>query len=270
MARRRKESGLDLIAAMPWPFGVALGLLAYVGIRHGIGWYFSHYGGPLLKGVGEQAANGAHAPLAWAALMLCWIAALVSFLKQRQRKTLLDAQSGLDSLRRISWREFEMLVGEAYRRQGYRVEETGLGGADGGVDLVLHKDGRRTLVQCKQWRARQVSVATVREMWGLLAHHGAGAVKIVCAHAFTHDAADFARGKPIELVTGRALLDLINAVRSTGNSAPAVAPVMSAVPPTCPRCQSAMAERSNRRNGERFWGCTAYPRCRGTRPIVSA
>lgn len=267
---RRKESGLDVVAALPWPFGVVLGVLAYVAIRHGVGWYFTHNGGPLLKTVGEQAAQGAYAPLAWMALALCWVGALVSYLNGRRRKRLLETQTGLDSLRSISWREFEMLVGEAFRRQGYRVEENGLGGADGGVDLVLHKGSRRTLVQCKQWRARQVSVATVREMWGLLAHHGADAVKIVCAHAFTRDAADFARGKPIELVTGQALLDLINAVRSTGNSAPAVAPVMSAVPPTCPRCQSAMAERNNRRSGELFWGCAAYPRCRGTRPIVSA
>ncbi len=35
----------------------------------------------------------------------------------------------------MSWREFEMLVGEAFRLGGYTVSETGGGGADGGVDL---------------------------------------------------------------------------------------------------------------------------------------
>ena len=48
------------------------------------------------------------------------------------------------------WREFEMLVGEAFRLQGYQVVETGGGGADGGVDLVLRKDRETFLVQCKQ------------------------------------------------------------------------------------------------------------------------
>ncbi len=38
-----------------------------------------------------------------------------------------------DVLDGMSWREFEMLVGEGFRLQGYQVVETGGGGADGGV-----------------------------------------------------------------------------------------------------------------------------------------
>ena len=53
----------------------------------------------------------------------------------------------------MSWREFEMLVGEAFRRRGCFVEETGLGGKDGGIDLVVSKGGRKELVQCKQRRS---------------------------------------------------------------------------------------------------------------------
>lgn len=67
----------------------------------------------------------------------------------------------LERIAALGWRNFERLVGEAYRRHGYSVEETGLGGADGG----------RVLVQCKQWRRRRVPVNVVREMYGLLAHH---------------------------------------------------------------------------------------------------
>ncbi|WP_081423884.1 topoisomerase DNA-binding C4 zinc finger domain-containing protein [Celeribacter ethanolicus] len=26
-----------------------------------------------------------------------------------------------------------------------------------------------------------------------------------------------------------------------------------------------MVERTNRQNGEKFWGCSRYPKCRGTR-----
>jgi HJR/Mrr/RecB family endonuclease len=48
-------------------------------------------------------------------------------------------EAGLDSLGRMTWREFEMLVGEDFRRSGYSVKETGLGGADGGIDLTLQK-----------------------------------------------------------------------------------------------------------------------------------
>jgi len=34
---------------------------------------------------------------------------------------------------------------------------------------------------------------------------------------------------------------------------------------TCPDCGSDMKLRTNRQNGDKFWGCTKYPDCRGTR-----
>lgn len=33
----------------------------------------------------------------------------------------------------------------------------------------------------------------------------------------------------------------------------------------CPDCGSPMKERTNRQNGNKFYGCTKYPDCRGTR-----
>ncbi|HXR08658.1 MAG TPA: four helix bundle suffix domain-containing protein [Candidatus Acidoferrum sp.] len=41
-------------------------------------------------------------------------------------------------------------------------------------------------------------------------------------------------------------------------------------PPACPLCAQAMALRTARKGehaGSRFWGCTAYPACNGTRPL---
>ncbi|WP_225309266.1 topoisomerase DNA-binding C4 zinc finger domain-containing protein [Hypericibacter adhaerens] len=40
--------------------------------------------------------------------------------------------------------------------------------------------------------------------------------------------------------------------------------------PLCPVCGSPMAARlakKGRRKGQHFWGCTRYPRCRGTKPM---
>jgi restriction system protein len=59
----------------------------------------------------------------------------------------------INAARSLSWREFEELVAKAYRRQGYTVIENPGSGPDGGIDLVLKKDGNLVLVQCKQWRA---------------------------------------------------------------------------------------------------------------------
>jgi restriction system protein len=110
-------------------------------------------------------------------------------------------------------------------------------------------------------------------MYGLLAHHSADAVKIACIGTFTRDAARFAEGKPIELIGGEELMRMIREVQAakSENVRPAefeaavpTAPASSAAP-TCPRCGKAMVERGNRKTGQKFWGCSAFPACRGVR-----
>ena len=200
---------------MPWQAGVLLGLIGYIAIRYGIGWYFDSTGNVLLSGFAKVARDGSLAPLAWMLLVGCWIGALFSFLNRDKRRRLLDSQTGIESLRAMRWSEFEMLTGEAFRRQGYAVEETGLGGADGGIDLILRKSGQTTLVQCKQWQNRQVGVTVVREMYGLLVHHQAAAVKIVALGDYTTDARRFAQGKPIELIHGGELIATVRKLQTT-------------------------------------------------------
>lgn len=263
---RRKDSGLDLVAAMPWPAGVFVGILAFLAVRYGVGRYFDRYGGPFLQGFAAQANKGMFTPLAVMLMLACWMAAAVSYVRRKTRKRLLDTQTGLDSIAAMNWREFEMLVGEAFRRQGYSVEETGLGGADGGIDLVLRKDGRTELVQCRQWRNRQIKPSVVREMWGLVAHHRASGVKIVCTGEFTREAEAFADGKAIDLVNGERLFSMIRSVRAMEQSTDRVEPIFSSEPLGCPKCGASMVRRTNRHSNEQFWGCSAYPRCKATRP----
>lgn len=211
---KRKQSGFEVVASMPWPVGIVLGLIVYIAIRHGIGWYFGATNNPYTSGLGKLAATGIYAPLGWILLVGFWIAALASFIGHRSRRQLFDKQTGIDSLRHMNWRQFEQLAGEAFRRQGYAVEGTGLGGADGGIDLILRKNGQTTLVQCKQWQTWQVGVKVVREMYGLLVHHQAAAVKIVALGDYTSDARRFAQGKPIELIHGGELIATVRSLQT--------------------------------------------------------
>jgi hypothetical protein len=79
------------------------------------------------------------------------------------------APNGAQAIDGMSWQDFERLIGEAFRRRGYAVAATGGGGADGGVELMLTKGGEKSLVQCKHWRAQQVGVTVVRELYGVMA-----------------------------------------------------------------------------------------------------
>jgi restriction system protein len=250
-----------------------MGIAGFLAVRYGLAWWLSQHGGMLAQGIARHS-DSALAPLAWIVLIVCWIAALFSFLGARHRRRLLDTRTTLESLAAGGWRQYELLVGEAFRRQDHSVEETGMGGADGGIDLILRKDGRRTLVQCKQWKRQQVGVSVVREMYGLLAHHQAHAVKIVCIGSYTKEAAQFAQGKPIELIGGKRLLEMIQAAQRGGaaeaslNSRiePTLVPAIDAAAKSlmCRQCGSPLVQRTNRRTGEAFLGCSQFPRCRGT------
>jgi len=264
---------MDIVAALPWPVGVALGIAAFLGIRYGIPAYISSATTGTFQQLGPALSKSLR-PIAWFVLIVCWIAAGFSFFKAQHRKKLLETQTGLDSIAAMDWRDFERLVGEAFRRRGYTVEETGLGGADGGIDLILRKDGRTQLVQCKQWRQRQVKASVVREMWGLVSHHEADGVKIVCVGEFTRDAKEFAEGKAIELITGAGLLVMIREVQSTPErpriAQPESVPTTTPVQPTppCPKCGGTMLRRINKTTKAAFWGCASFPGCRGTLEAV--
>ena len=84
------------------------------------------------------------------AVLVVW--ALAEIWKRTNRR-LLDSQTDLSSIKDISWRDFERLVCEAYRRQGYLAEVVGSDSGDGGVDVLLHGRGQKALVQCKQWQS---------------------------------------------------------------------------------------------------------------------
>lgn len=89
-------------------------MLGLRSVRYGIAWWFSHHGGPLAQGFTQ--AGALFAPLAWLVLAICRLAAFLSFLAARQRRRLLDTCTDLDSRAAGGWSQFELLVGEAFRR----------------------------------------------------------------------------------------------------------------------------------------------------------
>jgi len=188
----------------------------------------------------------------------------VAQLAKLRRKQIYERQTGLASITKLPWREFETLVGEAYRREGYEVQETGGGGADGGIDLILRRGGEKTVVQCKQWKVLKVGVKPIRELYGVMVAEHAQKAVFVTSGVYTEEARRFAAGKPLELVDGEKLVALMSLTKETQTPAPLVAPQ----PPACPQCGTAMALRTARRGnnaGKQFWGCSAYPKCKGIR-----
>ncbi|KQP44632.1 restriction endonuclease [Pseudorhodoferax sp. Leaf274] len=305
MGRRRRSSTaddlMDLVALLPWWGGVALAAVSYW-LLHAVATRplpTVQTGKQLSEALPTMLWQGFATGGQYLIPFICLLGALASFLRRRKRKALFDTASqasGPDALQGMSWQEFEMLVGEGFKRRGYTVRETGGGGADGGVDLVLTKGGERFFVQCKQWKAFKVGVSTVRELYGVMAAEGVAGGFAVTSGQFTKDAAGFASGRNIQLLDGRALAQLLREGRSQqtakartaersspnnpasdGQQTPAAQreqPHSSTEPtgnPNCPRCSKPMVRRVAKKGaatGKGFWGCSAYSTgCRGTRDI---
>jgi restriction system protein len=278
MGRRRKTSTADdiveIVSWLPWWGGVLLAVVVWVlfevftptlpsaaGLKPG-----------QIPGFATQSLFAQLAPIfKYLFCFLCMLGALVSFIGRRKRQALLkDAQGpgGASAVHGMTWREFEMLVGEAFRQQGYAVAETGAAGPDGGVDLVLRKGAERYLVQCKQWRALKVGVSVVREHYGVMAAQGAVGGFVVTSGRFTREAESFAAGRNIQLIDGPRLQTMIETAQTRAPASAARAVTPQAEPPSCPKCQSTMVLRTagkGANTGAQFWGCSRFPDCRGTR-----
>lgn len=256
MTRRRKTI-LDDLALLPWWVSVILAAVSYLSLKY---WIPSiEFQRPIGKAI--AMAFPTLAPIVGALFL---VGAVLSAFNTLRKRRLFDRQDGVQTLRAASWREFEELVGEAYRRQGYRVTETGGRGTDGGVDLVLKRGGETLLVQCKHWKMDKVGVKVIRELYGVVAAEGATGGIVISSGSFTQEARDFVSGKAIELLDGAELLRLVGEVQ--GAPRPGVKTLEEN---PCPLCGAAMVLRTVKKGpnaGEQFWGCSSYPKCRATKP----
>jgi restriction system protein len=203
--------------------------------------------------IGHTIFRGVSVGLQFVVPLVFGLATILSTFKRRQRRTLLETQTGLESVNQLSWQQFELLVGEIYRRRGYSVLESSGGGADGGIDLEARKEGEKFLIQCKHWRRHKVDVRTVREFLGVLYRSGAAGGAIVTTGSFTQAARTEVVGESIELIDGPGLVAMM---RSKADASAAEQPphIESATVTKCPRCGSDMAERRNSKTGQLFWG----------------
>jgi len=291
---RRKKSGFEdlfeLTAMVPWWVGVVLALVSYF-VMHQVATMTNVYptnGKGVGHFVGKQMFITFAFYLQYILPVILLAGSAASAIKRQKRGDLHAriADAGTrESLEAMSWREFEQLVGEYFRRKGFSVAETGGRGADGGVDLVVSRGADRYLVQCKQWKARRVGVESVRELYGVMAAQGAAGGYVVTSGVFTDEAKRFAEGREIEIIGGDELVEIIGAQSASGKTTVAPHPnplpargaresstgVTTSAPeaPSCPQCGSSMVLRTARKGanaGSSFWGCPQFPKCRGTRP----
>jgi hypothetical protein len=120
----------------------------------------------------------------------------------------ITSQGDLDNL---GGHEFEDLIEHLLVKMGFATEGRKRA-ADGGIDIVAVSSqpvvSGRYIIQCKRY-SNSVSSPIVRDLYGVVMAERANKGILITTSAFTSDAIEFAHEKPIELIDGPRLIDLL-------------------------------------------------------------
>ena len=213
MARRSGsvfEDIVDITSKFPWWAGVSCALVSFL-LFH---WYAGKVLPPPVTGTDgllENVVPGMLRSLAFFGQFVVpgtfLLGSFVSAVHKYRRTRLYDRTSRSAAphpLNDMSWRDFEFLVGEYFRRRQFTIEKTTTG-ADGGIDLIAEKGSEKYLVQCRQRRTHKVDVEVVQDVLGVMVGTEATGGIVVTSGEFTKDAVDLARANNILLLDGREL-----------------------------------------------------------------
>jgi len=282
MTKRNQSLAVDVVeitSKLPWWVGLFLAVGSYIGLHS-----LATKGLPQAQaGDISQALTGGliytFASLGQYFLPVIFSigSVLSAFMTIKRKRLHSNVTSGDKKVADINWYDFELLIGEHFRRQGFTVDETKTG-ADGGIDLVLKKDSGKYLVQCKHYKAYKVGVKPVREVLGVMVSCGATGGYVVTSGQFTKDAMSFAEDNKITLIDGSELQRILKAIPKKPRALAATDDQITTAlnnnaeegPGICPKCGSSLVVRVARqgnRAGQKFLGCSKFPGCRFTKQI---
>ncbi|HEY9733378.1 MAG TPA: restriction endonuclease [Drouetiella sp.] len=136
--------------------------------------------------------------------------------KSRRRRSRKNIMRRIDTM---SGAQFELLLADYFRDQGYRVELTQTTG-DFGADLILRKGKQRIVVQAKRWR-RSVGVSSVQEVIAARQYYKATDALLVTNSALTRNAIKLAAGTDVTVWNRSCLIEKFSGASLTvGSSSP--------------------------------------------------
>ncbi|BCS89104.1 hypothetical protein PSDVSF_23460 [Pseudodesulfovibrio sediminis] len=120
-----------------------------------------------------------------------------------------------DNLAAMDWQDFENLIREIFEKEfattGGEVKVT-QASKDGGVDAIAFDPdpirGGKIVIQAKRY-TNTVGVSAVRDLYGTTMNEGATKGILVTTADYGPDAYEFAKGKPLSLLSGANLLHLL-------------------------------------------------------------
>ena len=142
---------------------------------------------------------------------------IILFSKEKYHSQLSERESNLKAIRKMPWCDFEILVSEAFRRDGFYVEAKENSDSNSQVDLTLWKNNQTIIVQCKRWDMNKIDAQAIKQLYNCIHKENADACLFITSGKYTQAAKSFAKDKPIALANGKALLELVDSVKNDKN-----------------------------------------------------
>lgn len=176
------------------------------------------------------------------------------------------SQSGIRDIDKMDGLQFEVYLKTLFKELGYKTKVT-KGTSDFGADLILEKNGKKTVVQAKRYKYKSnVSLEAIQQVYTAIPYYKANKACVITNSQYTKSAKVLAHACNVELIDRRKLVNLINKIN------PSITPekIKKTVPPKerkCPKCKSSLVIRHNK-NGDEFFGCSGFPNCKHTEPVA--
>lgn len=188
-----------------------------------------------LKGIGNALVQLWYV---WVLIALVLLGKLAFRLYEKHRL----AGSGISDIDTMGGKTFEKYLEVLFERLGYNVTRTRYIG-DYGADLVVEKDGIKTVVQAKRYKTK-VGVKAIQEAVAAKGHYGCDAAMVVTNSYFTDQAKKLAASNNVELWNRKDLIENLLAMRVKDVDALEVSTPGSVIPPnTCAVCNVTVSRK---------------------------
>ena len=124
--------------------------------------------------------------------------------KQRDKPSPESVSLALNQLANMSWKQFSLIMEQAFVQQGFSVMPVNSGSAD----LQLEKSGQITLVSCKRWKAATLGVEVLRDLKALQISQEAAYAACISLSLPTGVALKFANANSVQLICQEELASL--------------------------------------------------------------
>jgi restriction system protein len=204
----RKDLNIfDFLAQIPWWVSVTLSASFYLLFQYVIP-YFENQ---------SALVNEVHVslgPVFAPVVALAFLAPVTfSFLKSNRKKKFHDMKEEIKLIQELSWPQLNEQVAVAYRHAGYLILGNDPFTSDQSVDLVMRKSANLYLLQSRYWRNRKLGLREVKNLFFLMHEKQASGIFLLTTGIFTKEARRYAVGRPINLIDGIQLVELLDNIK---------------------------------------------------------